>query len=186
MSISYRMMAGSLILIGAAQFIVGMMIAEALYTDYSIADNYISDLGVGSSALIFNSSVWLFGLLIVAGAYCIMLAYGRGIVPVLFFLAGVGAMGVGMFPETFGALHGIVSMITFVFGGLSAIAAFKFEKAPLNYISVIMGLIGLVALALFASGTYLGLGRGGMERMIAYPLVLWSIAFGGHLLGIKE
>jgi hypothetical protein len=28
------------------------------------------------------------------------------------------------------------------------------------------------------------LGKGGMERMIAYPMLLWAIGFGGHL--IKE
>jgi len=39
---------------------VGMMMAEALYSGYSARDNYISDLGVGPSALVFNSSVFLF------------------------------------------------------------------------------------------------------------------------------
>jgi len=45
-----------------------------------------------------------------------------------------------------------------------------------------LGAMSLVALVLFASGIYLGLGKGGMERMIAYPALLWMVGFGGHLM----
>ena len=31
--------------------------------------------------------------------------------------------------------------------------------------------------------TFLGLGKGGMERMIAYPALLWAVGFGGYLIG---
>jgi len=44
----------------------------------------------------------------------------------------------------------------------------------------------LLALVLFASGTFLGLGKGGMERMIAYPALLWAIGFGGHLISYSS
>jgi hypothetical protein len=30
-------------------------------------------------------------------------------------------------------------------------------------------------------GITLGLGMGGIERMIAYPILLWGLGFGGHL-----
>jgi len=30
------------------------------------------------------------------------------------------------------------------------------------------------------------LGAGGMERMIAYPALLWVIGFGGHLMGLED
>ncbi len=182
MNKTYVKLAGSLVLVGATQCIVGIIVAEALFSGYSAANNYISDLGVGPSALIFNSSTFLLGLLAALSAYFIRRAYGLAIVPVMFFLAGIGAMGVGVFTEHTGMLHGVVSLIAFLFGSLSAIAAYKIENPPLSYISVIMGLMGLVALVLFGSGNYLGLGRGGMERMIAYPILLWAVAFGGHLI----
>jgi hypothetical membrane protein len=178
--------AGPLILVGAAQFIVGMMVAEALYNGYSVADNYISDLGVGPSALIFNSSVFLFGLMIVVASYYIWRISKGKLVTVMFLLAGIGAMGVGVFPESVEVIHPIVSLIAFLFGGLSAIAAYRLEKPPLNYISVIMGLIALIALVLFITQNFLGLGKGGMERMIAYPIILWIIGFGGYLIGSED
>jgi hypothetical membrane protein len=51
--------AGVLIFIAASQFILGLIVAEALYPGYSISTNYISDLGVGPSSLVFNMSIFL-------------------------------------------------------------------------------------------------------------------------------
>lgn len=178
--------AGSLILVGSAQFVVGMVLAEALYPGYSVANNTISALGVGPSAIIFNSSIFLFGLMAVAGSYFIWRIFRGKFVTALIFIAGVGAMGVGAFPSSAGAIHDVVSLMAFFFGGLSAIVAYRLEKFPLNYISVVMGLIALIALVLFGSHNYLGLGRGGMERMVAYPIVLWALGFGGYLIGLEE
>lgn len=101
---------------------------------------------------------------------------------VLFALAGAGAVGVGLFPETAGVLHLIVSFIAFFFAALSAIAASKLVKPPFTYFSVILGIASLAALALFGLQFYMGLGPGGMERMIAYPVLLWAVGFGGYLM----
>lgn len=178
--------AGSLILIGATQFIVGMMIAETLYNNYSIKDNYISDLGVGPSALVFNGSVILLGTLIVVASYLIYRAVHARLLTLLTLLSAIGAIGVGVFTENAGQMHVIVSAVAFVFGGTSAVAAYRLEKVPLNYISPILGVTALVALALFGTGNFLGIGKGGMERMIAYPILLWALAFGAHLIGLEE
>lgn len=185
-----RKVAGTLFLVGAAQFIVGMVVAEALYSGYSVANNYISDLGVGPSALIFNSSIFLFGLLIVIAAFLVWRGVRAGVASkafaVLFLIAGIGIMGVGVFTENAGAIHSVAALVAFLFGGLSAIAAYKLEKAPLNCISVIMGMIAIIALVLFSTQNYLGLGAGGMERMITYPTVFWALAFGGFLIGTED
>lgn len=177
-----RRTAGSLIFVGAAQFVVALVVAEAIYPGYSVSNNYISDLGVGPAALIFNTSVFLLGAMVVISAYFILRAFRKTTVVALFVLTGVGAMGVGVFPESAGYIHTVVSFVTFFFGGLSAIFSYQIEKPPLTYFSVILGALSLAALALFASQQYFGLGRGGMERMIAYPTLLWAIAFGGHLI----
>jgi len=95
-------------------------------------------------------------------------------------------MGVGLFPENFGLLHTIPSFITFFFGALSTIASYKLQKRPLSYLAIILGLLSLLALILFALDICLGLDKGGMERMIAYPILLWALGFGGHLIGSSE
>lgn len=175
--------AGTLILVGAFEFIIGMVLAEALYSGYSARSNYISDLGVGPSALVFNASISLLGLMTVIASYFVLRGMGAKLAAVLIFIAGVGAIGVGVFTENAGVLHTIMSAIAFLFGGLSAIGTYRLQKSPLNYVSVVMGVIALIALVLFATRNFLGLDKGGMERMIAYPIVLWAIAFGGHLIG---
>ena len=165
---------------------MGIIIAEALYPGYSTSENYISDLGVGPSALIFNSSVFLLGVLVVAGSYFIQRAFNSKLFFLLLTLTGIGAMGVGLFTEDAGVAHTIFSLITFVFAGLSAMLSYRLLKPPLSYFSIILGALSLLALVLFISGNYLGLGKGGMERMIAYPALLWAIGLGGHLIGYSN
>jgi len=92
--------------------------------------------------------------------------------------------------------------MAFFFAGLSAIASFKVLKKPLSLISIILGAMTLGALALFSSGMiasgsltsniaynsdfYMGLGPGGMERMVVYPALMWLAGFGGHLATKRE
>jgi len=174
--------AGLLLTIGSILCVFGIIAAEALYPGYSTSENYISDLGVGPSALIFNSSVFLLGVLAVSGVYFIQKAFSFRLFSILAAIAGIGAMGVGLFPEDAGLIHAVFSLIAFLFAGISAIASYRLEKPPISYVSIMLGAMSLVALVLFASGIHLGLGKGGMERMIAYPALLWMVGFGGHLM----
>jgi len=178
--------AGALIFVGSIQFILCMLVAECLYPGYSVSGNYISDLGkLGlTSSLIFNPSVFVLGLTVAAGAYFLRQVIQNKVFPTFLVLCGIGAMGVGIFPEDFGTIHFAVSLMAFLFGALSAITSYKFQKPPLSFFAVILGLISLVALILFGLKIDLGLGVGGMERMIAYPILLWAIGFGGYQ--IKE
>ncbi len=185
-----RQAAGTLIFIGAVWLITGMHLAEYLYPGYSVSGNYISDLGATCrvtciiqqpSATIFNASAIILGLLTLAGSYYIWREF-HSFVAVLIGLSAFGALGVGLFPETAGALHVLVSFVTFFFGGLAAMASIRIVKPPFSYFSVVLGIAGLAALALYGLNIYLGLGPGGMERMIAYPELLWACGFGGYLM----
>ncbi len=54
---------------------------------------------------------------------------------------------------------------------------------------MILGAATLTATVLFVTTRdygYLGLGVGGMERMMAYPTLLWIIGLGGYLLGASS
>jgi hypothetical membrane protein len=190
MGYDYRKVAGALVFVGGSQFVFGMLVAESLYPGYSISQNYISDLGAGPSALIFNSSVFLFGLMIIVSAYFVHRSMKDRLTTGLLMLAGAGAMGVGVFPENYPAMHEIVSDIAFIFGGLLPIASCRLGRKPFSYLSVVMGVVSLSAMVLlsaqysFSLGEQylLGLGPGGMERMIVYPILLWVAAFGGYAM----
>jgi len=192
-----RKLAGLLLLVAAAQFLMGMLFAEALYPGYSISGNYISDLGAFCNGVfpaagvcviyqptstIFNSSVFLLGLLLVIAAYVFWRPLRWRTFSLLVLLTGIGAMGVGVFPETFPVAHEITSDIAFIFAGISAIWAYRLAKSPMSYLSVILGVVNLVAVVLFTANILFGLGVGGMERTIVYPVVLWAVGFGGYLM----
>jgi hypothetical membrane protein len=116
----------------------------------------------------------------------------------MLLLMAIGTMGVGIFTKNFTLAHGAVASAAFFFAGLSAITSSKVLPKPLSQISMVLGAMTLAALALFSAGLiasgsmtssiaydssfYLGLGPGGMERMIIYPTLMWLAAFGGHLI----
>jgi len=177
------------LLIGAIEFIVGMAITQIGYgstfdwgSSYSLSHNYISDLGatqcgyfhtgsLGSGSayacspwhLVFNISIVVMGLLILLAVVLLRTAFparrtrmiGLGLLAV----AGVGAIGVGLFPENVNiSAHSLSALLAFLCSGL--------------------------ALVLFLSKVYVGLGVGGMERLIVAPVLLWSIVVGIHLARI--
>jgi len=186
--------AGALIFIAVTQFVLGLIASEATYPNYSISDNYISDLGVGPSSIIFNMSVFFMGLLLIVGTYFLQRAFNFKLLTALLVLTAIGAMGVGIFTEDFGPIHSVVSLITFLFGGLSAVYSGvysilhkdKLISKPFAIIAIVLGFMSLGALALFIAHINLSLGVGGMERMIVYPLLMWGAGFGGILLAHQE
>lgn len=178
------------------------MLSETLYPNYSVNSNYISDLGTtcpssGAACYlppawwVFNASEVIFGILIAVAAYYFYRAYRYRPAAAMIAIAGLALIGVGVLNESFSPWHSLFSLVTFIFAGLSAIVTFRFQKAPLSYISVILGVVSLAALILYvpdggAFGTTLGIGPGGLERLIVYPVLMWSIGFGGHLIAQED
>jgi len=197
MALSNASKAGVAIFLGAVQFSVCLILAEIYFPNYNVSTNYVSDLGAfcptsgpcvinQPTSTIFNSSIVLLGLLILVGAYFLQRAFHYTPAAVMVALSGIGAMGVGLFPETTGIWHSLFSLIVFLFAGLSALVTARFQKKPMFYFSIILGIVTLVALVLYVGSEYLGLGPGGMERMVVYPTLLWSVGFGGHMMATDD
>jgi hypothetical membrane protein len=159
--------------------------AEMLYPGYSVSDDVISKLGVGPTAskVMFTTGVIVFGLLSLVCAGLLHERNKRSWIWLLLSLSGVGAVGVGAFNmDSFSEVHAVFAVLAFLFGNLAVLYSYKLVRPPLSYSFALLGLIGLAALALMGSRTYLGLGYGGMERMVFYPAMFWAIAFGAILL----
>jgi hypothetical membrane protein len=174
--------AGLLAFLGASQFLLFMLIAEALYPNYSISQNRISDLGVGATAVIFNASIISLGMLLIFTDIIYHHSHKKLSFSLLLALTGIGAMGVGIFNENLSPLHDIFAAMTFIFGGFSAIWSTRLIRFPLQYCALLLGSLTLIFSILMAYGIYLGLGPGGTERMIVYPIILWGAVFGGYLM----
>jgi hypothetical membrane protein len=176
---------GLWLLVGGLEMLFLVHAAEFLYPGYSTSENYISDLGVGPtpSRWIFTAAIVIFGLMALVTAALLRKESPKPLIWLLLALSGIGAIGVGLFNENFEpSVHGPFALVAFLFGNLAVLYSSKMVRPPLSHLFVLLGLIGLLALILFGSDTYLGLGAGGMERMIFYPAMFWALGFGAYML----
>ena len=182
--------------VGTAQFAFFFVLAEIYYPGYDVSTNFISDLGatcrsgvckfVQPSSDIFNVSIVLLGVTLLFAAYYLLKGSGSRALPLFDTLAGIGAMGVGIFNESFGSAHVFFSAFTFVAAGIQALLVFRVAKAPFSLFAALTGLVTLVATVLYGTDTYIGLGQGGMERMVVYPVLIGGVAFGGYLMALGD
>ncbi|HEY8472578.1 MAG TPA: DUF998 domain-containing protein [Natronosporangium sp.] len=189
-----RTIAGLLFLIAGALILLGIITGEAVYpASYRTHWNTISDLGGmrpplrivrQPSATIFNATMIVTGPLIVAGGILLQRAVRRPVVTVPVGLLGAGILGVGLFPGNTDP-HPLFALFTFLAGGIAAAVSYQIVTVPLRYVCLALGIVSLASLGaglfLLNWGPVAELGEGGIERWIAYPVVLWLVGFGGYL-----
>jgi hypothetical membrane protein len=196
--IRQRLAAVAGILYSSAGFVLLMGIITA-ETKYPIFRHYttrqeISDLGGTSppqglvtqpSAMIFDTTMLIVGVLLLAGAFVLWRLYQDRVLAVVSTLFGAGAFLVGIFPGNT-TPHPFVALIAFVFAPLTAIAVFRVTPAPFRFMSLGVGLLSLVALMAGELGDnsffVKSIGIGGTERWQVFPIILWLAFFGGYLL----
>ena len=194
-----RSVAGLLLVIAGSGVVLGIMTAEALYpADYNVHRNTVSDLAAmrpedivrQPSAAIFNTTMIVTGALIVIAAVLLYRSRAGLLATLPVTGLGIGMIGVGVFPgNTVMAVHQLVSIATFLSGGVAAILTARLSSRMLRPVHVALGGI---ALAFLLGYTILGevavfdrLGEGGVERWIVYPVVLWIVIFGAGLAGSR-
>lgn len=213
MSRSRVVLAGALFSIGGIWGILSISVAESLTPGYNVSTEAVSGLGlpyfsgicnviascvtpVQPAAGVFVFSLFLSGVFLLLNGYFLLRATRHRL-----FAIGVGVLGVGellvglsYIPIYLGAttvlevgmaygLHVVGALVAFVLGGTVAISTYRFTRGPFRYLGLVLGTVALVAFVLFLTGYELGLGFGGMERMIIYPINLWAICFGAYLMG---
>jgi len=183
-----KRIAGLLGFVAGVQYILTIIICEAVYSGYSVGQQFVSDLGdwskAGNYAAIFNASVIFAGIIGIAFAYFIQRAFKNRLFTSLLVISDIGSVCVGVVAENISLpVHGISGLVTLIFGLAAMIMSYKFVKSPLSYAPIILGGVTLLAIVLQASGFYLGLGLGGIERLELYPSILWGLGFAAYLVG---
>lgn len=192
-----RSTAGALLAVTGAGILLSIITAEALYpAPYFTDENTISDLGgslpphsvvLQPSATIFDIAMIVAGILLVTAALYLHRARLRRGLVITVALLGVGVLGVGVFPGVRLFPHQLFALTAFTAGGIAAILSGRSLRAPARYFAVVLGVVALASLALgiFAIewGPIAHFGEGGIERWVAYPVVLWMVLFGGALIG---
>ncbi len=183
--------AGIILFVGCVQWLMMVLILESYQPNYISSLHYVSTLGVGTTSIIYNISILLFGLSVVICSIVLYYSQEMKLFTILLFLSGVFVIGVGLFPENVRPIHGYVTPLAFIFGTTTAIISYKALNPPFSYISIIIGLIVLVVLILFfpyfglpaeSTISFLGLGKGTMERTVIYPLMFWMMSLGMYLI----
>jgi hypothetical membrane protein len=188
-----KKVAGLLFIVAVVQYVLAIVVSEAVYPGYSVGQQMVSELGdwslAGNNAAILNASIILYGLLVIAGAYYVQRIVKNRLFAPLLAINGIGSIVCGFVSLNISfEVHGTFGLIAFISIVAAAIVSYKLVKSPLSYISVILGTITLLGIVLFMAGQgdsvfYLGLGLGGIERVIIYPMALWLLGVGAYLIG---
>ena len=147
---------------------------------------------------VMNASLFLQGLLLVGGTALVWSSFPRGalwkVALLLIGGSGAGVFLVGLAPEdALPGPHFLGAVENFIFcnAGMATMGAAMLRQRrgmPLlglvTFAAGVVGLLGVACLgvALVTPRADLGLGAGGMERLVAYPFPLWIAAMGAMLL----
>ncbi|WP_173870911.1 DUF998 domain-containing protein [Streptomyces albus subsp. chlorinus] len=196
---------------GVVQFFVLHVVVQSAWArPYSWARNNISDLGNAHCALqtdpesryvcspgheLMNVSFVTLGALLAVGAALTgggVLWRGGGRAAAARLLLAGGGLGfvlAGLAPADVDEnQHALGALLVMGSGNLGLVLAgwALAERVPAwaRRVTGLLGVVALTAFGLFLSTRFLGLGMGGMERVAAFPVLLWALAAGGAgLLG---
>lgn len=189
-------LAGVLYVVAVFQFFLFELVAETLDPGYSVARDYISDLGGRCvnppstlhcvvhqpTAGIFDVTVSVLGLMLLAGTVFVYLGTRKRLYFVTAAVADLSILLVGVFPEPSGWPHAILSVILFYALGISLIFAWTVANRDLiRYLVVAAGVLTLFFnVDNVAAGT---IGVGGQERLVVLSGLVGVLALGGYLTG---
>ena len=185
-----RKSASALLLFGIIQWILVVLLAEGIQPDYISSIHYVSTLGTGKTAILYNSSTIILGLTVLISSLQIREFHKSNTFFILFMITGLATVGVGVFPEDSRPMHGIVTPIALLSAALSAISSYKLHEKPAGYFTVLLGAVSLVTGLWFIP--YLGLSveskemflwfyKGTLERIVIYTNLLWVLILGSQL-----
>ncbi len=192
--------------VAALYFVIQVIVAWVFSPSYSVISNSISDLGESScggygSPPMCSPRWWLMdyvgflllGLVMVIGSALLYhefteraprerraAMFGFGLTA----LGGVGAILVGFFPENQNrTLHVIGAFLAIAIGNVAILVLGTVLTLPesMRRSMLMFSSLALAALLCFASHRYFGIGPGAMERIAAYPVTIWLIAFGLYI-----
>ena len=187
---------GLLYVVAIFQYFIFELVAETLYPGYSVRNNYISDLGATCvappstiscvvhqpSAQIFDTTIFVLGLMLVAGTFFVYLDTRKKAFAITALVADFAILLTGVLPENTGSVHAVIGLFLFSFLGISLILAGQVVTgSPLKYLVVVFGILTLWFD--FVGDQSARVGVGGDERLIVLCALLGLMALGGYLTG---
>jgi hypothetical membrane protein len=202
--------AGILFSLGGLLFIILNTASESLFPNFSMLNNAMSDMAAVGTRTFPIEETGILGVAItwIAGAFLLYRVNARKGFMIVNSVAGVGFLLAGLSPENVNlTVHSMGALLAFPFGAASVILSYKFIRSSLKYFSIGLGSVSVAATLVTFLGqkivgpcgtcvgkapgyaqslAQLGLGLGGWESMIIYPLLIWLIGFGSYLMATRR
>ena len=193
--VGHHPLLGSVLWLSTIQFFITQIIVAFAWSNppYSWDRMTISELGATICGQVdgrymcspmhslMNGSFVVLGLAMFIGSVLLYLKLRRSRAGfTLMAIAGAGAMMVGFVPmDTIYWLHIVGADTAFLLGNIALIVFGLTLGLPnwFKWYSIVSGIIALLGLVLFFTHTHFLLGLGGMERVVAYPMVAWMFVF---------
>ena len=152
--------AGVLFVFGSMLFLLLTTASEAIYPNFSLQTNAISDLAaVGApTTLIEETAIIGLGVCWLLGVYYLFRSSGKRGSMTLYMLPGVGFLLAGFSPENVNVvIHSSGAPLAFVLGGIVAILSYKIIRSPFRYFAAALGGLTLVStFIIFVGGQIIG------------------------------
>jgi hypothetical membrane protein len=204
-----QIVVGAICWILALEYFIAQLIAQTAWPSYRMSDYDVSALGVTTCGpfidsitheslgymcsplhAVMNTGFLLLGVLIMLGAFLTRSMWPRrrlttfGLIFVS--LGGLGEMFAGLAPGDVNVpMHAAGALLHWVGGGIGIMllgfALWKTQRL-LAVFSLLVGAIGFLGFFLYGNQVYFGLGRGIMQRVLAYPATIWLIVLGLTML----
>jgi hypothetical membrane protein len=199
---AWRLVSGGICWVATLEFFAAQAIAQSAWkgSDYSLAGNAISDLGVTACGRItvagqwgyycsplhslMNASFVVTGILMLLGLYLTLPMWPAGRLVrwgiALFTLAGIGKIVVGLVPGDVNyGLHSLGGLgIIFANIGMIVLGSAVSGKNDrwISLLPVLLGILGIVGEVFFLA--HRAFGGGAAERVADYPAFAWMIVLG--------
>ena len=195
----YEVIAGALLSITGIGVFLAIITNEALYPaarHYSTFANTISDLGgteppnsymVQPNRLMFIITMAVAGVLVLTATFLLWRVIERRRFLVALGIFGIGTVGIAVFPGNVKSFSSSEILTPLQPDEYAVIMSRKILDVPLRYFAVALGSIALVATvfgleSLENWGPQAAIGIGGVERWIAYPVLLWLVLLGAAFM----
>jgi hypothetical protein len=172
-----RILAGLFLFVAGAVDILGIACGESF-----------------GSGFIWNLTVFLFGLFVIASVLFIQKTFNSKIFSTLLVVAGIGAVGAAFFCGCNGLLLSLIkdkpllyypfAVVQYLALGCCGILSYRFTNRPFSYLCVILGVASFIAFGVWISSFKISYSGTTMPSILVdYTQSLWLIGFATFLMG---
>ncbi len=151
-------------------FLLTIVLSTLVYGNYNFFEQNLSELGVGSTAIIFNIGLMLSALLLIVFYYFILFKESKTNFLVALFSA-IGFFGIGLFPLTLSFLHYVSAGIFFVLSAIliaKIVIDNKMKTKKIDFVGIFSLVLIIIYLALFQTPL--------MQKIAIIGIIIWLIS----------